>query len=140
VALAVSLGLALLLVVLVGLVTWFFLRRRRAEQPLKRIAMEAQTALDALQSGGNLKNIVIRCYFEMSRVIREQRGIQRDKDMTPREFEMELERRGLPPEPVQKLTRVFEEVRYGAKEPGEREKFLATISLSEIVEACRSEG
>lgn len=140
VVLAVSLGLALLLAALAGLAVWFYLRRRRAEQPLKRIAIEAQTALDALQSGGDLKNIVIRCYFEMSRVIREQRGIQRDKDMTPREFEMELERRGLPREPVQKLTRVFEEVRYGTKEPGEREKFLATISLSEIVEACRSEG
>ena len=140
VVLAASLGLVLLLVIIAGLAVWFFLRRRQAEQPLKRIAVEAQTALDALQSGGDLKNIVIRCYFEMSRVIREQRGIQRDKAMTPREFEMELERRGLPREPVQKLTRVFEEVRYGTKEPGEREKFLATISLSEIVEACRSEG
>jgi hypothetical protein len=128
--------LAVLLAGLVGVLLWAALRRRPAEQPLKQIAVEAQSALDAIEAGGDLRNIVIRCYAEMSRVLSEQRGIQRPADMTPREFETALARQGMPRQPVQALTRIFEEVRYGVKVPGEREERQARESLAAIVEAC----
>jgi len=134
--LVASLGAALFLTVLVAGIAWSVWRRRRPRHPLERLAQEAQNALDALWAGGDLKNVVIRCYLEMSRVVSEQRGIRRDEDMTPREFESYLEEKGLPGEPVRQLTRLFEEVRYGTMIPGENEKRQAVASLTAIVEVC----
>jgi Domain of unknown function (DUF4129) len=134
--LAVSLGVAVLLTVLVASIAWSVWRRRRPRHPLERLAQEAQNALDALWAGGDLKNVVIRCYLEMNRVVSAQRGIRRDEAMTPREFEHYLEEKGLPREPVRQLTQLFEEVRYGTLIPGENEKRQAVASLTAIVEVC----
>ena len=134
--LVASLGIALLLAVLVVGIAWSVWRHRRPRHPLERLAQEAQSALDALWAGGDLKDVVIRCYLEMSRVVSEQRGIRRDQAMTPREFERYLEEKGLPGEPVRQLTRLFEEVRYGTLIPGENEKRQAVASLTAIVEVC----
>jgi hypothetical protein len=136
--LATSLALALLIAsVVAGVVWWVWLRRRRAANPLEQLAQEAQEALDALQAGGDLKDVVLRCYLEMNRVLREQRGITRPGASTPREFEQQLERAGLPGEHVHRLTRLFEDVRYGAKVSGEREERQAIACLTAIVEHCR---
>ena len=136
--LVASLGVALLLTVLVVGIAWSVWRHRRPRHPLERLAQEAQNALDALWAGGDLRNVVIRCYLEMSRVVSKQRGIRRDLAMTPREFEYYLEEKGLPGEPVRQLTRLFEEVRYGTLIPGENEKRQAVASLTAIVEVCGS--
>lgn len=137
--LVTSLMLALLLALAMAGVIWYvWLRRPRAVHPLAQLAQEAQDALEALQAGGDLKDIVMRCYFEMNRVLREQRGITRPEAMTPREFEQQLEQAGLPGEHVRQLTRLFENVRYGAKVPGEREERQAITCLTAIVEHCRS--
>jgi hypothetical protein len=56
--------------------------------------------------------------------------------MTPSEFEQALQGKGLPREPVHQLTHLFEEVRYGARQVGEREERQAIDSLSAIVAAC----
>jgi hypothetical protein len=82
----------------------------------------------------------MRCYYEMSRVLRQQRGIRRDQAMTPREFAIFLEEAGLPVEAVGRLTRLFEQVRYGAKVPDRREEAQALASLEAVVAFCRSAG
>jgi hypothetical protein len=137
--LATSLALALLVsAILVGVV-WFL--RHRAERPvgsLEQLAHEAEEALELLRAGGDIKDTVMRCYAEMSRTLDRERGIVRLGSMTPREFEGRLAGMGLPGEPVRQLTRLFEQVRYGAKVADEREEELALICLTDIVEACRS--
>jgi hypothetical protein len=55
--------------------------------------------------------------------------------MTPREFERELVRAGLPALPVERLTRLFEHVRYGVHAPGPEEQHEAISSLEAIVTA-----
>jgi hypothetical protein len=129
---AVSAGILVLLLL-------FFVWRgtRRKATPLDQIAEEAQAALADLQSGGDLRNAVIRCYLEMSRILSQERGIQRHRDMTPREFEDELAHKGLPRAPIQELTYLFEIVRYGAQEPGHRQEMQAIACLTAIAEACR---
>ena len=126
---------ALLVALLLGGI-WFFWRRLRAqESPLARLADEAQQALADLQSGGDLKDTVLRCYREMSQILSEQRGVTRPRDMTPREFEQQLAAVGLRDEHIRQLTRLFERVRYGARQAGEREEREAVACLTAIARA-----
>lgn len=132
-------GLAVFLAAIVVGISWFFWRRsRRPARPLEQLAQQAREALDALQAGDDLKDTVMRCYYNMLRVVHEKRGIRRQQDVTPREFESYLEEAGLPGEYVRQLTRLFEEVRYGAKVAGEDEEREAVVCLRAIVEACGS--
>ena len=55
--------------------------------------------------------------------------------MTPREFEQYLAKSGLRTEDIQRLTRLFESVRYGDKSPGKREEKEAVDCLNAIVRA-----
>jgi hypothetical protein len=72
----------------------------------------------------------------MTRVLITQKGIAREAAMTPREFETALAETGLPRESVRRLTRLFEDVRYGTMMPGRREELVAVDCLTDIVEAC----
>ncbi len=132
-----SLALAVLIVVVFLFVMWLFWRKRQKDPGIERIAEEAQTALEAIESGSSLRNVVMRCYFEMSEVLSETRGIKRDTDLTPQEFQARLVEKGLPREPVYSLTALFEEVRYGTKSAGKAEEQRAVDSLTAIVNFCR---
>ncbi|MFC2023250.1 DUF4129 domain-containing protein [Chloroflexota bacterium] len=136
---AMALVLALFAAVpLVG-VAWLVWRsRRRRAEPLEGLAREAENTLDALRGGSDLRDAVMRCYYEMSRVLSNERGITRERAMTPREFEGRLGEAGLPEQQIRDLTRLFEGVRYGARVPGEREEEQAIHCLNAIVAACRS--
>jgi hypothetical protein len=139
IAWAMAIGLALFVsAVLVGAVYLVWRLRQEPTGSLEQLAREAQGAVDALKGGADLKDTVIRCYFEMSRVLSEEQGIRRERAMTPREFEVRLGELGLPERHVVQLTRLFEGVRYGSKATGEREADQAVASLSAIVDACRS--
>lgn len=136
---AVSLVLGLIAATLLAslaLAIWH--RTQGPANALGRLGQQAQDALDSLQAGSDVRNTVIRCYVDMARILDERRAIRRQQDMTPREFEARLQEAGLPDEPVQRLTRLFEVVRYGVKVPGEREEREAIAALEAIVEACRS--
>jgi hypothetical protein len=134
-----AIGLALLVSAVLVVTGWLIWRSRlKPTDSLQQLAREAQGALDALKGGAELRDTVMRCYFEMSRVVSEERGIRRERAMTPREFEERLGELGLPERDVVQLTRLFEGVRYGSKVTGEREADQAVASLSAIVDACRS--
>lgn len=134
---ALSLGLAVVLTVVIVTTLYILWRRRSLAQDdtLTELAREAQDALDEIQTGGSLRNAVIRCYVEMSRVISEKRNIQRRITMTSHEFEEHLVKAGLPKTPVQDLTHLFENARYGDQDPGPTEEQRAVACLSSIVTA-----
>lgn len=121
---------------LVGLLSLVLRRRGRRLSPLEQLAWEAQKAITAIQGGADLRDTIMRCYFEMSRVLRQERGISREAAMTPREFESQLADLGLPEAPVRELTRLFEAVRYGTKIPDTADERRALSSLSAVVEVC----
>jgi HAMP domain-containing protein len=85
--------------------------RFKLKEPLKKVERQAQAALDNIRAGGDLSEAILRCYLQMVESLKEYRGIYRDQDMTPHEFEIFLSRYGIPGEPVHQLTRLFEEVR-----------------------------
>jgi hypothetical protein len=113
-------------------------RARRPASPLEQLAQEAEEAIEQLRAGSDLRNTVIRCYAEMAQVLAEQRGIKRRESMTTREFEAHLQTLGLPDEPIKRLTRLFEDVRYGTVAPSKREEQQAIASLRAIAEACKN--
>jgi len=134
-----SLVVALFIVVIVVIAVWIILRsRRREDSAVERIALEVQNALEELQSGADLRNVVVRCYSEMVQTLKKERNIQRSGSLTPREFEDSLSALGFPRQPVGELTRLFESVRYGRKDITHREELIALDSLSAILDACRS--
>jgi len=132
---AVGVGVALL----VGGALWLLWRSRRAPapHPLAQVAEQARQAIRAIEAGGDVRNVILRCYFEMGRILGEEKGLLRQSTMTPREFECSLTAAGLPGPAVRRLTRLFEGVRYGAKPTGAREEQEAMLALVEISDACR---
>jgi hypothetical protein len=115
---------------------WLFPRKL---QTIDQLGREAERARSDLASGGDLEDVVIRCYRQMSRIAQEARKLQRSQSMTPREFEESLTHSGLPAIPVQNLTRIFEDVRYGGLTPGSAERQVAIDSLTAIAAACRQD-
>jgi hypothetical protein len=135
-----SLLLALALTLLVAGMVFLFWRRAREQRylrPLRKVEQEAQAAIDAIEAGGDLREVILRCYYQMVHALGEYRNIHRNRDMTPHEFELLLHQRGMPREPVHQLTDLFEQVRYGGHKPGRQEERAAISSLSAIVSACQ---
>jgi hypothetical protein len=125
----VSLALAGLLIA--GM--WYFWRRSRpAANPITALA---QAAIEHIQAGGDVHSVVLRCYLEMSEVLSQQRGIERERAMTPREFAQYLAASGVRDKHIQQLTRLFEGARYGAQTPSAQDERAAVECLTAIVQA-----
>jgi hypothetical protein len=125
----VSLALATLLIA--GI--WYFWRRSRPV--VNPISTLAQAAIESIQAGGDVQSVVLRCYLEMSQVLSQQRGVERDRAMTPREFAQHLAASGVRDQHVQQLTRLFESARYGAQPPSAQDERAAVECLTAIVQA-----
>jgi hypothetical protein len=119
----------------------FFAKRRAADgASLREFANKAQAALDDIEGGIiDFDDVIIRCYAEMSQTLLAEKGIQREQSMTTHEFGQELLAKGFPRLPVQRLTQLFEQVRYGRQQPGESAKMIATESLREIIYFCKGQ-
>ncbi|WP_420644086.1 DUF4129 domain-containing protein [Candidatus Leptofilum sp.] len=139
-----AVGIIVGVMALVLLVGWWQYRRdvrRLADLPVDELRLRAMQALLELRQGNApLADVIRRCYREMVQTVHEQRGVYRERHITPREFEQRLLKSGFPHLPVQRLTRLFEQVRYGNSNAGEREKRQAIDSLEQIVAACEKLG
>lgn len=137
-----TLGIILILSIVIGVfilaLIWFLWRRKpEPKSALDELAEEAQNAIESLSLGADFRMTIIRCYQEMSRVLKAERGIARDISMTPREFEVQLVGKGLPQASIKTLTRLFEQARYGGVSSQTSEEDLAVSCLTDIVNACK---
>jgi len=121
-------GLVLLLVIMIT--------RVQIQHKVKRdsLALEAEQAIEAIKAGQDLSNVIIRCYQQMSLVLKKEHGLTLEKTMTAREFEALLEKRGVPNPPVRQLTQLFEIARYAAQAPGPAEEVQAIDCLNRIAQ------
>ncbi len=112
-------------------------KRRQAIPATDALLQHAEDALAALRAGKDFPNVIIRCYLEMSEILRDEQKMERERSMTPREFQDWLGSKGIPPGPVQQLTLLFERARYGREQMGPREEEMGRQCLSQIVQYCR---
>lgn len=124
------------LILALAAAVWLLWMRLRPKQDdtQGRLAEEAERALAALEAGGDVRDVVLRCYVQMSQVLKESRHVERRKAMTPREFEQYLAAAGLQDEHIQRLTRLFEAVRYGGKPSSGAAALEANDCLRAIVQ------
>ncbi len=136
---SISIIVALVIAVFTVAAVIIIIRRpwQKDRVALDLIAAEAEAALAEIRAGGDLRDAVLLCYFEMSQGLRKSMDLVRDDGMTPREFESALTDAGLPHDSVHRLTRLFESVRYGRHEATEGEIREAVDSLEEIIEASQ---
>jgi len=115
---------------------WYVWRRLRpAPDPQSLLVDEAVSALAELEAGGDLRDVVLRCYAQMSDVLKASHRVERRQAMTPREFESQLAAAGLRDEHIHRLTRLFESVRYGTQSGTGKAAQEASECLQAIVQS-----
>ncbi len=129
----VWMGLAVVVVLLAIWVINWKIGQARAGDPLK---LEAEWAVQALRTGLDLRNVIVRCYQQMSLALQKEQGIEREEGMTVREFERLLQAKGLPNAPVHQLTQLFEVARYGDRPLDAGDEQNAFDCLNAIVQYC----
>ena len=133
----ISVGILLGFLILAWMVVrWQQRSRSKSYGSLHAIANIAQASLDDIASGRDLGDVIIQSYARMSEVVSAKRGLQRPVAATPREFAERLEVAGLPADAVNRLTRLFESVRYGTRKSAPSDINEAVACLASILHAC----
>jgi membrane protease YdiL (CAAX protease family) len=122
-----------LLVTGILIAIWIFGSPAKRATTIDIVSLEAEKAWQELKAGLGLKDVIIKCYRQMSRALAEEQGIERKESMTAREFENLLEAAGVPYDPVHQLTQLFEAVRYGHWQPNPIDEEKAIHCLEAIV-------
>jgi len=91
-------------------------RRRKGDGLLAELAVRAGEAMERIHAGTDLRDAVQRCYKEMSDLLSREVNIHDVAVLTPREFAQGLRARGMQDQHVDRLTAIFEQVRYGGRE------------------------
>jgi hypothetical protein len=122
------------LLVIGGLVgIWILTSSSRRPMPIDLVGFEAEKAWQALIHGLDLKDVIIKCYRQMSLALEKEQGIRRKDFMTTGEFEELLLAAGIPHDPIHQLTRLFEAVRYGNWQPNPVDEQNAIQCLEAIM-------
>jgi hypothetical protein len=103
---------------------------------LEEIGEAARLALNDLAAGSDERDAVIACYVRMSDIVMRSKSIERGASRTATEFAARLEESGLPGSSVQRLTRLFETVRYGSHASNRIDAEEARECLAEIAIYC----
>ncbi|MCP4140770.1 MAG: DUF4129 domain-containing protein [Chloroflexi bacterium] len=129
---------AIVLLVLAFIARKPFMRwlSQRNRSPLNNFGNIARASLDDLSEGQEWEDVIVNAYMQMSEIARDRRGVLRQQAMTPSEFISRLELAGLPPDPIRRLTRLFEKVRYSGQKAAENEIDEARGCLKAIAAAC----
>lgn len=122
----------------IGLLAFKILKQSNKSTGVEaHLLQEAEDAVNALLSGKDLRNVIIRCYLQMTFSLQEEQGIERNEHLTVREFEDWLQHKGFPVDPVHQLTSLFEKVRYSKQPTSKDDEKMAMDCLNEIIRFCQ---
>jgi len=130
----VALGLLLVLAGVWVLLVW---RKRKKVAPYDALAEIARSALDDIEAGRDWGDTILNSYQRMNKAVADWRGIHRQVGRTPAEFAGDLASAHLPGEAVDRLTVLFERVRYGDKKSTPEDIREAVDCLTAILEYCQ---
>jgi hypothetical protein len=108
---------------------------READYDLTGVGAAAGAAADRLEADADLSNEVFRAWREMTRHLR----VERPESSTPAEFAAAAREAGMDPDDVGELTELFDEVRYGGRDPTDERIRRAREALRRI-ERTYAEG
>jgi len=112
-----------------------YIARRRGmytqRAPTEDLNDAVNEGLAALRRGAPVTEVVQRCWVQMSTILSAKAAVANAPDLTAREFARVLKARGYRDESVDRLTHLFEEVRYGRK-ASETRRDEAVAALSAI--------
>ncbi len=126
-----------LLITGVLIVIWIIRSNSGRKSAIDLVGLEAEKAWQELKIGVGLKDVIIKCYRQMSLALEKEKGIQREKFMTTGEFEILLQAAGVPHDPVHQLTQLFEAARYGDWQPNPADEQKAIYCLEAIIAYSR---
>jgi hypothetical protein len=129
----VALGI---LLVVVGAWFWWMWRKRGSHPPYGDLVGIIQSTLSDIESGKDWGDAIMNSYYRMNRAVADWRGINRHPANTPAEFAYILVSAHLPREEVQRLTALFERVRYGNDEATPDEIKDSLDCLTSILDYC----
>jgi hypothetical protein len=115
---------------------WRELSAPARDSSMKQLAGIARSSLRDLNSGGESSDVILNCYYRMGAVVAEKKRLDRRPFITPSEFATRLEQAGLPADAVQRLTRLFEAVRYGGRRTSPQMINEAVGCLTAILDYC----
>ncbi len=109
-----GMGLLLVSLIIVAIVrTMISKKPEKVESQTEELMKKIDAAMKDLKKGGEVQEIIIRCYRQMCRILSKGGKMSGDESMTPREFERAVViQTGINEEPVSELTSLFEEARY----------------------------
>lgn len=128
-------GFVGLCVIFIGV--WLVREYSRRPKSADSLERAADAAIQAIHEGQNLHSVIIRCYLSMIKVLKDEKGIEREQSVTPREFEQWLSNHGIQEASVRQLTRLFEKARYSPYAPEQRDESAALECLSAISIYCK---
>jgi hypothetical protein len=143
---AIAIGSSL---ILTGLAFLFFLKiyplikaRSEGEDLLGALGKSAGMAAHRLVTGDDPRSAILRCYQEMTEIMSQAERIPNYSYFTPREFAAHLRQQGMKDDDVQRLTLIFEAVRYGARSGEEfvDEAIVCLRSIQRSYTKVREEG
>ncbi len=137
-----SFFLSLGIVLLVFLLVWVLFLRDRLDGADQRVILAeiAGQALDEIKAGKDWGDAILNCYGGMLQAVTDNKKMILDESLTPAEFVAFMVRARLPVGPVERLTALFERVRYGGKTASRGEIEEAMTCLADIVAACRGDS
>lgn len=121
--------------VLLGLFAFSMWKLCQRVSPLLNVSQIAQDAIEEIQSGVDLRDVIVRCYYDMCRALQNTGRWARSKATTPSELAEQLQNAGIAGEQTARLTRLFERVRYGGQDLGKAEEQEAIECLQAIAAA-----
>lgn len=105
---------------------------RRRSGPRREAALVLQTAIEQLQLGGDVREVILACYARFC-VLLGARGIAAQEALTPRELEdLAVRRLSVSADSSDALTSLFEEARYSEHTLADADRNRAVASLERI--------
>lgn len=99
----------------VALLVYQLYQRTREQPPTpSSVAAGARQALNDIEAGDRLENVVLRAYYQLCVSSWRRRGVSRAQHQTAREYRGDLRSAGIPAESLDRLTALFEKARYGS--------------------------